>query len=182
MCHIAFWLVKGCLYWQGEAGLTSEHHPGQRMRVWMKLDLSFVSSIFCCLQRLFARWQVSHGLSLGISDSRLENKPKPTMLSQMDGQNWLWFLCWCLYMQAQLRVLDCRSTGGCTSDRQWSLGRHSWHVWALMHLQIQPSWSRDLHPALLTCKRVGKQRIVSAEKSWMLLRDPGTTGKAKTAS
>lgn len=89
MCHLAFWLVKGCLFLQGEAEDASEHHPGQRLGVWMKLDLCFESSIFCCLQSPFARWQVSHGLSLGVSDSRLENKPKPAVLSQMDGQNWL---------------------------------------------------------------------------------------------
>lgn len=55
--------------------------------------------------------EVSHGLSLGIPDSRFENTPKPATFSQMDGQNWLWFLWWCLYVQAQLWVLSCSVAG-----------------------------------------------------------------------
>lgn len=91
----------------------------------MKPDLCFVSSIFCCLQRLLSRWQVSHGLSLGISDSRLKGKPKPAMFSQMDGL--------VLVMMPLCRHgSECLAAGlqehGCSSEGQWSLGRHNWHV------------------------------------------------------
>lgn len=52
----------------------------------MKLDLCFGSSFFCCLQSLFAGWQINHGLSLEIPDCRLENKPKMPCLLRWVGR------------------------------------------------------------------------------------------------
>lgn len=139
-CHLDFWLVKDCLYLQGETETAPEHHPGQRVGVWMKLDLCFVSSIFSCLQRLFARWQE-------ISDSRLENKPRlPCFLSWM-GRTGSDFS---------------NDTSMCRHSPEWIAG--AWEAAAVagsdpwggttgtselpVHLHIQPSWSRDLHPLL----------------------------------
>ena len=89
MCHPALWLGKDCLHLQGEtqaATGTCEPGPGQWVGDWVKLDLCFDSSSFCCLQSLFAGRQRNYGLSLEISDCRLENKPKMPCLLRWIGR------------------------------------------------------------------------------------------------
>lgn len=89
MCEPAFWLGRDCLHMQGKtqaATGTSEPGPSQWVENGVKLDLGFSSSLSCCLQNLFACWQINHGLSLKISDCRLENKPKIPCLLRWLGR------------------------------------------------------------------------------------------------
>jgi len=109
MCHPTFWLGKDCLHLQGEtqaATGTSEPGPGHWVGDWVKLDLCFSSSFFCCLQSLFEGWEINHRFVLEISHYRLENKPKmPCLLRWMNRVES--DFCYDASTQTHLQVLSC---------------------------------------------------------------------------
>ena len=147
---------------------TSDPGPGQWVGGWIEQDLCFSSCFLYCLRSLFAGWWVDHRLSLEISGCRLENKPRMPCLLRWMGRIDSDFCCGASHADTvpSAQLLDYGRTGGCTSDRLGSLGRDNRQVWAPSMPPCLDQLVQGPPPAaLLTCKRVGRQRIVSAEKS-----------------